>query len=232
MIREITETIATIFREIIKSVPKSSITIDEVNSGKGKAPPSVVITSPEFTVEEFSLAGSEPEKKEVQEERFNGDGKANEFILSQKPLRPLLLVEHPLGEERGEPEDYSVDYSAAKITFRTPPSKGKSNVLVRFRSVKSSGELRNLQLNLKYIVKVNAENGSQRDEITLDALKALVFAKEALERKGVAFNILGGRNDAIDHEAASRQIECIAHTKLIVEMPAGAMEKILIHMKP
>ncbi len=231
LIPEITQTIVSALRENVKTVAKTNITTDDETSGKGKTLPRISIASPDFTVEEFGLAGSEPEKKELQEDKFSGDGKQSEFILSREPLRPLLSVEHPLGEGCREPDDYSVDYLSAKITFRTPPAKGKGNVLVRYNGAKSSGELRSLQLNLKYLLKVNADRNSQRDEITLEVLRALVLAKDSLEKQGVLFKILGGHSDSVDHESPSRNIECLAQTKLLVEMPSAAMEKILIEKK-
>ncbi len=234
LIREITETITQTLKEQLKTVPKTNITSDE-KPAKGKAP-SVGVSNPEFTVEESSLSGSEPEKKEILEEKFNGDGRGLEFELSQKPLRPVT-VEQPLGEMRREPDDYSIDYNQGKVKFRIPPEKGKGNILIKYTGAKSSAELRSLQLNLKYLIEVTGEDGTQRDEITLDVLRSLVVAKELLEHQGVIFRILGGRNDDLDHESAGskgagvKKIDCLAQTKLTVEMPAGVMEKILLTQK-
>ncbi len=128
MISEITETITQTLKDQLKTVPKTSVTSGE-KPAKGKAP-SVGVSNPEFTVEESSVSGSEPEQKEVLEEKFNGDGRGLEFALHQKPLRPVV-VEHPLGEMRREPDDYSVDYNQGKVKFRIPPEKGRGNILVK-----------------------------------------------------------------------------------------------------
>ncbi len=228
--REITETLTQTLKEQLKTVPKASITSEE-KEAKAKAP-SIAVLNPEFTVEESSLSGSEPERKETHEEKFNGDGRISEFTLSQQPLRPVS-VEHPLGETRRDPDDYTVDYLHSKVNFRIPPEKGKGNVVIRYTGAKSSAELRSLRLNLKYLIEINGEDESQRDEITLDVLRSLVIAKELLEHQGVTFRILGGRNDDQDHGTAGKSanlktIECLAQTKLTIEMPTGVMEKILI----
>jgi len=233
LIREITETLTQTLKEQLKTVPKANITSDE-KEAKAK-PPSIAVINPEFTVEESSLSGSEPERKETHEEKFNGDGRVTEFTLSQQPLRPLS-VEHPTGEPRREPDDYSVDYPHSKVNFRVPPEKGKGNVVIRYAGAKSSAELRSLRLNLKYLIEVSGEDESQRDEITLDVLRSLVIAKERLEHQGVTFRILGGRNADLDHETTSKDadlktIECLAQTKLTIEMPTGVMEKILIEQR-
>jgi hypothetical protein len=230
LIREITETLTQTLKEQLKTVPKANITSDE-KEAKAK-PPSIAVLNPEFTVEESSLSGSEPERKETHEEKFNGDGRVIEFTLSQQPLRPLS-VEHPGGDLRREPDDYTVDYLHSKVSFRTPPEKGKGNVVIRYTGAKSSAELRSLRLNLKYLIEILGEDQSQRDEITLDVLRSLVLAKESLEHQGVTFRILGGRNDNLDHETTSKNsalktIECLAQTKLTIEMPTGIMEKIFI----
>ena len=234
---EIAETIAMTLKETVKTVPKVNIITDERTAREPGAVPSIAVLSPEFSVEEASLAGSEPERKEIHEEKFNGDGKGKEFSLSEKPLRPLLTVQHPPGEEQKDPNDYTVDYPAAKVMFRTPPAKGKGNVLVKYRGVKSSADLRSMQLNLKYLVEVKGKDEMQRDELSLDVLRGLMIAKEALEREGISFKILGGRNSILNHEMASsrevpsKQIECVAQTKLFVEMPMGIMEKIVIQKR-
>lgn len=235
MIREITETLTQTLKEQLKTVPKANVTSEE-KLAKGK-PPSVAVFNPEFTVEESSLSGSEPERKETHEEKFNGDGRVIGFTLSQQPLRPLV-VEHPVGETRREPDDYSVDYLHSKVNFRVPPEKGKGNIVIRYAGAKSSAELRSLRLNLKYLIEILGEDESQRDEITLDVLRSLVMAKELLEHQGVSFRILGGRNDDLDHGATGKNadlkiIECMAQTKLTIELPTGVMEKILIEqLKP
>jgi len=233
LIREITETLTQTLKEQMKTVPKASITSDE-KQAKAK-PPSVAVFNPEFTVEESSLSGSEPERKETHEEKFNGDGRIVEFTLSQQPLRPLS-VEQPAGELRREPDDYSVDYLHSKVSFRVPPEKGKGNIVIRYTGAKSSAELRSLRLNLKYLIEISGEDESQRDEITLDVLRSLVIAKELLGHQGVTFRILGGRNDDLDHgttgkNADLKTVECLAQTKLTIEMPSGVMEKIVIEQR-
>ncbi len=230
LIQRITETITETLREQLKTVPKTSITTRE-KSEKVKTP-GIIVSNPEFAVAESSLSGSEPERKETREEKFSGDGRSSEFTLTQKAARPVT-VEYPVGEPRREPDDYSVDYTENKVKFRTAPDKGKANIIIRYTGARSSAELRSLQLNLKYLIEVSGEDGAQRDEVTLDVLRALVIAKELLEREGVNFRIQGGRNDENNHESGSgtsslKSIECLAETKLTVEMPTGVMEKILL----
>lgn len=234
LIQKITETIESTLKDQVKTVPKNNISSQERATKKTKNLPNILIQSPEFKVDETSVSGSEPEGKETVEEKFNGDGKTVEFKLSQKALRPLLAVEYPAGEVQKEPEDYKTDYSEGRVTFRTPPSKGKNNIVIRFNNLKSSSEIRSLRLSLKYLVEVNAEDEAKRDDISLDALRALVIAREALENQGVAFKILGGQTTNLNHkngdpqDSASRLIECLAETKFLVEIPASAMEKIVI----
>lgn len=230
MIQRITETITETLREQLKTVPKTSITTRE-KSEKVKTP-GVIVSNPEFAVAESSLSGSEPERKETREEKFSGDGRTLEFTPSQKAARPVT-VEYPIGEMRREPDDYSVDYTQNKVRFRTAPDKGRANIIIRYTGAKSSAELRSLQLSLKYLIEVSGEDGAQRDEVTLEVLRALVIAKELLEREGVIFRVQGGRNEDYDHESRGgtsslKRIECFAETKLTVEMPTGVMEKILL----
>ncbi len=231
LIEEITETLSATLKEQLKSVPKSSIVSEEKAAAKAKAP-SVAVINPEFTVEESSLSGSEPERKQIHEETFSGDGRKIEFSLNEKPLRPVF-VEHPLGEMLSSPNDYSVDYVNGKVKFRSPPEKGKDNLLVRYAGLKGAAEQRSLQLNLKYLIQVSGEDETERDAITLDVLRSLIIAKEVLERQGVHFKILGGRND-LDHTGTEsktvsmKTIECQAQTKLTIEMPSGVMEKIVV----
>ena len=232
VIKGITQIIAETLTEQLKTWPKINIVAEE--GGRPSSLPSILITSPEFTVEATNVAGSEPERKEVHEDKFNGDGKINEFILAEKPLRPLLGVESPIGELKREPDDYTVDYHINKVTFRIPPGKGKSNVLVRYNGARSSAELRSLMLSLKYLIEVRGEDEDQRNEVSLDVLRSLVLIKEVLERHEVLFRILGGRNEIVDgiegrgKGSTQKIIECSAQTKLTVEMPMSVIEKIVI----
>ncbi len=233
MIPAITEAILIILRDQVKTVPKTSIIARDGVAAKPKGLPAVYLSSPEFIVEEAGIAGAEPELKTTVEDKFNGDGKITEFELSEKPLRPLIAVQHPLGAQRKETEDYSVDYTAGRIRFREAPDKGKGNVYVRYNGAKSAAEQRSMELNLKYLLGISAKDQTECSEVAIDVLKALLIAKDTLEKQSIIFKIIGGRdlneqNGTSKDGSVEKQIECTARTKLMVQIPSGAMEKILI----
>jgi len=109
-------------------VPEGNIDIKKPKPG-GKLP-AISVANVTFDVKDVGVGSTIGRDNAQAHEKFSGDGERTEFILSEKPVRPLYAVEHPPGSKLNE-ADYTVDYGRSAVMFHTPPKKGEDNVSVK-----------------------------------------------------------------------------------------------------
>jgi len=226
MIREVEEAVLESLRKgLSELVPPENIIIGEVDQKKTK---SISLLNTGFTVEEQGIGGSGGVKKEDVVENLDSDGKKKDFKLTHKPLRPLISLENPAGTLKNDPDDYSVNYAGGLISFRTPPEKGKGNVLVKYYIARASGETRNLKFILNYSLMIWADNPNDRSSITLEAIKVLYRERGNLAKRGVSeIRLIKGSLAEVGTKKVS-MIEYLVETIVKIEMPVPPIEKIEI----
>ncbi len=224
MFNRIESTIVRVLQEQLKTVPKENI--HSKNPGAGAKLPAVSVSNVDFEIGEVGVGRSIGGEDATQLDRFSGDGKKNEFVLSEKPVRPILAVEHPPGKKLGE-AGYSVDYRKGAVTFASPPEKGEDNVYVRYLK---PFETKGLRFKLRYHVNVMAKDEDQRDEVAVEVMETLLREEEALNREGVFLKPVKGFNAQLNDESNKgpygKTIEYLIETDLIVEVPYSRMEEI------
>jgi len=228
MLNDVEDAIIKVLRENLKRIPKENINVKRPDFKKNSLP-SISFENIEFKTEDLGMGASSGEKKEGAHDKFSGDGKTEKFKLSKKPLKPLEIVEYPLGTQRREIDDYTVDYEKGIIKFRIPPEKGKNNISVKYFIDKSIGETKGLRFDLKYNLCIWAGNEEERDRITMDVLKTLITASDELDDQGIVLRTLGGANivdEKIPEGVFGKNIECKLETEIYVEVPYERIRRI------
>ena len=226
MFSRIETAIIKILQDNVKSVPKDNIRAKKPDFKVEKNLPAISFTNVDFNVEEIGIGGSTGPNKEGLQDVFSGDGKKREFTLAKKPLRPITKVEHPTGKEKKENTDYTVDYGKGMITFRSPPQKGRNNILIKYLP---PAETKGLKFNLKYHLETWARDESQRDTITIDVIKTLLKEGSALVKQGIFIKPIKGFNvheDEVPAGVYGRTLEYLVETELQVEIPLPRIEEI------
>ncbi|MEM2027638.1 MAG: hypothetical protein QXT30_07790, partial [Candidatus Bathyarchaeia archaeon] len=162
------------------------------------------------------------------EERFSGDGKRVKYVLSRKPLKPTLVVEHPPGERKLENADYFVNYESGSITFQVPPEEGSNNILVRYLV---PAEIKSVKLIMKYHINVWDKDELRVNKITFNIIETLLKREEELNLKSIAIRPTKGFNipaDEMPKGVYGKTIECLLETYLQVEIPFPRIEKVRI----
>jgi hypothetical protein len=183
MIKEVDEAILESLRKGLSNiVPSENIVVEEVNPEKGK---SIFLVNTGFTVDEQGVGGSGGVRREEVVEKFDSDSEKKNFSISQRPIKPLISVESPIGILKSEPDDYTVDYQNGVVSFRVPPEKGKENIRIKYNIARVVAETRDLKFTLTYSIYVRGENIRNRDLIMIEIIKTLYLEKTALAKKGV-----------------------------------------------
>jgi len=228
MLNDVEDAVIKVLRENLEGIPKENINVKRPDFKKDSLP-SISFENVEFKTEDLGMGASSGEKKEGAHDKFSGDNKTEKFNLSKIPLKPLEIVEHPLGTERREVDDYTVDYEKAIIKFRIPPVRGKDNISVKYFVDKSVGETKGFKFNLKYNLCIWAKDEGERDRITMDVLKTLLMVTDELNDQGIVLRTLGGANigdEKIPEGVFGKNIECDIESEVYVEVPYERIRKI------
>lgn len=235
MLGEISGDLAKAIQENIESVTKKNVSARSPPSSAGSLP-AVFVYSPRFTFEEVGIGVEGTDVKEEKNESFNGDGSRTSFSLSGKAQRPLVRVEAPAGQVQVERIDYRMDYAKGTIVFRSAPPKGKQNVSVIYNSASGAGRTRQIHLNVVCNVDVWAGNEKQRDDITVDVIRAVAlsqetFASDGRQLKPVEGIDLYGAADLPENVRAKRLVYTV-EANLEVKVPAARIERIDVKQLP
>jgi len=231
MFSEIENTIIDVLKRNLETVPKENITTKKPDLRAKKNLPAISVENVSFEADEVGVGRSVDTPDKEREEFFSGDGKKLSFTLSEKPVRPVLSVEHPVGTRRRNEVDYSVDYERGVINFRSPPEKGKKNVRIKYLIPL---ETKGVKFNLRYHVDVWGREEAERDRITVDVIKALLRDEEAFSRKGIFIRPLRGFNRPTDEttvDISAKTVEYLLEAYLKVEVPLPRIERVEIREK-
>lgn len=192
---------------------------------------SVTLVDRDFTVEETGMGSSTSVLLEKHVEKFDADGENKAFTLSKPPVRPLIDVQNPPGTKKGEPDDYTVDFAKATVTFREAPKKEKEAVVIAYNIAKAAGEIRSLRFILGFDVFIMAKDQEERDSITMETIKALYLERAGLEQKGVEeLKFESGYSTVLSEDPLIKAnvLSYKAEKTVLIEIPMGPMEKIEI----
>jgi len=223
MFNRIESAIIEVLKEQLKSVPKGNIDTKKPKPG-GKLP-AISVANVSFDVKDVGVGSTIGGENARAQDIFSGDGERTEFILSEKPVRPLIVVEHPSGSRFNE-ADYTVDYGRGAVTFNTPPKKGEDNISVKYLK---PFEVKGLKLNLQYHIDVWASDESQRDAITVEVMEALIREETSLNQQEVHLKLVRGFNTSLDDGSENvfgKTLEYMIEADLRVEIPYPRMERI------
>ncbi len=221
--------IITALKSNLTTVPKENI-VRQPDLKRGILP-AVSVSSSDFTLDQEAMGSGFGTTKETIMDQFEGDGKKTMFNLSQKPIRPIISVETPIGTFKKEPEDYTVNYSKGVIVMRSPPDKGKTNVRVQYCSTKSAGETRSIKITITYHLDVWAKDEVERDLVTVDVIRTLLLAQEDIATKDIRINPRKGltlppEEGPKNQSALGKRLIYDFETRLRVEIPVPKIEEI------
>jgi hypothetical protein len=223
MFKRIESAIIEVLKEQLKSVSKGNIDIKKPKPGEKL--PAISVANVAFDVKDVGVGSTIGGENARAQDIFSGDGERTEFILSEKPVRPLVAVEHPPGR-RFNDADYTVDYGSGAVIFNTPPKKGEDNISVKYLK---PFEVKGLKLNLKYHIDVWASDEAQRDAITVEVMEALIREETSLNQQEVYLKPVKGFNTSLDDESENvfgKTLEYMIEADLRVEVPYPRMERI------
>jgi len=223
LFKTIESAIKEVLKEQLKSVPKGNIDTKKIKLGEKL--PAISIFNVSFDVKDVGVGSSIGGENVRTQEKFSGDGENKEFILSEKPVRPLVIVEHPLGSRLNE-ANYTVDYGRGAVTFHKPPKKGEDNISVKYLK---PFEVKGLRLNLIYHIGVWASDEAQRDAIAVEVLEAILREETSLDQQGVNLKLVKGFNTSMDEGSENvfgKTLEYMIEADLLVEVPYPRMERI------
>lgn len=231
MFNEIENTMTEVLRKNLKAVPKENIGVRKPDFKEKKSLPAICIENLDFEADEVGVGRSVDTADKQREEFFSGDGKERSFKLSEKPLRPVLSAEHPVGTRLRRDVDYTVDYKEGVINLHSPPAKGERNVAVRYLMPL---ETKGVRFKLRYHVNVWSEDEAERNQIAVQVVKALLREEETFNRKGLVIKPLRGFN-APQNEAtenfSGKTLEYLLEAYLQVEVPLPRIEGVKIAEK-
>ena len=201
--------------------------------------PAVSIYDAEVSFVEQTLGNNVKEERPETVETFTADGNETSFVLSTRPLKPIIRVENPQGFAKREIEDFTVDYEKGEIRFKTPPEKsGKKSVVVSFLPLKSVSLVSALRVNAKYNLDVWGANREGCNDLATGVVKTILLGREKLASQGIVMRPVSA--SAIEFEngvstSASqpfgRRLLCDVETDLYVAVPVPAIEKIEVRKK-
>lgn len=223
MFNRIESALIEVLKEQLKSVPEGNIDIRKPKPG-GKLP-AISVANVAFDVKEVGVGSSIGGENARAHEKFSGDGERTEFILSEKPVRPLIAVEHPSGSRLNE-ADYTVDYGRGAVMFHTPPKEGEENVSVKYLK---PYEVKGMKLNLVYHIDVWAGDEAKRDAITVEVMEAILREETSLNQQGVYPKPVRGFNTSLDEGSENvfgKTLEYLIEADLRIEVPHPRMERI------
>jgi hypothetical protein len=224
MFNKVETAIIKILQDHLQIVPKRNID----TKPNFKSLPSISISNVNFEIGEVGLGRSIGGLGREAQDVFNGDGKKREFALTEKPLKPVLSIEHQI-KKRLRESDYFIDYEQGVVVFQSPPSKGEQNISVKYLK---PFDTKGLKLNITYHVNIWAKDENQRDEITIETIKTLLREEDALTQQGVSLKPIRGFNITKDEDIPKgvygKTLEYQVETGLQVEIPLPRIEKVEI----
>lgn len=226
MFKKIETAMIKVLQDHLKTVPKDNIGVKITELGENL--PAISITNIDFEVQDVGVGRSIGGEGRELQDMFSGDGKTKEFTVKVKPLRPTITVEHPIGTRLTE-DDYAVNYEKGVITFKSPPEKGKENILVKYLK---PIEIKGLRFNLRYHLNIWAGDEAQRDAITVEVMETLLREEDTLNWQGISIKPVKGfnipPNEDLPGETYGKTIEYSTEAELRVVVPYPRMEKIEI----
>jgi hypothetical protein len=163
-----------------------------VSSSSSSSVPLLLIYDGGFVFEPEILGLSYGESREEILQDFSCDGKNSEFKLSKIPVRPIVSVETPLGNKLSEYEDFVVNYKSGVLKFRSSPSKGKNNLVVRYLADGLVGESRGIRLRVKCLIDCFAKDIYECDKVVLEVIRTIMLSNEEFSQKGFTVKPLEG----------------------------------------
>lgn len=207
-------------------VPPESISLEEIDTAKERC---ISLTNADFVVEEVGIGGVGGVKSEEVVEKMKPDGLIRDFHLSGRPVQPIN-VESPTGNSLVEPDDYKFDQPTNTISFRVPPTKGKS-ILVRYNLARSIAEIKTLKFVLIYSMTIWAKDPIERDKIAMETIKAVYSQISSFDKQGISLikptkGILASLPG--DQIKKVRVIDYLVETEIQIELTMPSIEKIEI----
>jgi hypothetical protein len=216
MLYELEEKVLEILRREVKEVSEENI----MAGFETQARPSILLKNLAFKVDKSNIV---EEEGEPLTETFDGDGERRDFVLKEEPSS-IISVEHPSGKRMEEKQDYIVDYVKKTIMFRTPPSKGSENVIVKYSTRTKRLEVTRLKVEAKYHLIISSDSRRNLDMLMEKVMKAIYQSEKSFEEIGVAFKPVYGKmlneNQAI--------LSCLAELELKLTRIVPTIERIEI----
>ncbi len=208
-------------------VPPESITQEEIDTATERC---ISLTNTDFVVEEVGIGGAGGIKSEEMVEKMEPDGVCRDFLLSGRPVLSIINVESPAGNSMVEPDDYKFDRSANTISFRVPPTKGKS-ILIRYNLARSIAEIKTLKFVLIYSMTIWAKDPIERDKIAMETIKAVYSQISSFDKQGISLikptkGILASLPG--DQIKKVRVIDYLVETEIQIELTMPSIERIEI----
>jgi len=227
MFNKLETAIIKILQDHLQTVPKKNIDIKP----NFKNLPAISISNVNFEIDEIGLGRSIGGVGREVQDVFNGDGKKKDFTLTEKPLKPIISIEHPI-KKRLRESDYFIDYEKGIVVFQSPPLKGEQNISVKYLK---PFDTKGLKLNITYHVNIWAKDENQRDEITVETIKTLLREEDTLTQQGLSIKPIKGFNipkgEDTPKDVYGKTLEYKVETDLQVEIPLPRIEKIEIQQE-
>jgi hypothetical protein len=206
----------------LDKIPKDRISVLEPKDPKYL--PAVSVNNVSFEVSEVGLGGTLHGEEVKIMDLFTGDDETTEFQLTQKPLKPIQRIEHPIGTIVSS-DKYVVDYQLNRVIFHSPPSKGEKNISIRYLKPMIS---KGIKLDIIYHIKVYSTSISERDKIAVECIKALIYEEAYLRHNEIFFRAIRGfnKNPPELKDVYCKVLEYLVEGKIQVETPHPRIEKI------
>ncbi len=236
----IEEAVSRLIQDSKVGIPKENFVFGKVPSPPSKKGelPALAIYDSDVAFVEQTLGSNVKEERQESVEAFAGDGRETSFVLSAKPLRPLIRVESPQGSVKRENIDFEVNYEKGEIEFSTPPEKSvKKNVIVRFFPLQNVSLISGLRVNAKYNLDVWGSNRDECNDLSIDVVRAILLGRDKLASQGIVMKPVSASGIEIENGAAStsqvfgRRLLCAVETDLYVAAPVPAIERIELRKK-
>ena len=223
MFSRVEEQVIKVLQEGMDGVPKNSISTKIKDL---KKTPAVQVTNVSFRLGDSGLGRPIVGEENLQRDVFSGDSKKTEFKLSEKPVRPIISVESPLGNKIND-NMFSIGYREATIIFNEPPTSGENNIAIRYiKPFETIG----LHLNLTYNINVYGKDEEERDALAVKVLESVLKGESKLNGESISLKLVTGYNiDVIPEnlkDAYGKTIEYTLDSPLIVLIESGIMEEI------
>jgi hypothetical protein len=223
MLTEIEDKLVRILTEKIQEVQKENIVINE----KPSKLPALVISSMAFKFKSAGLVENVDEGNVEVDERFSGDGNRKSFRLEEKPLKGTVRVQN-LMQASSEDDGYSVNYEGASLDFRRPPSKGRSNIIVKYMPEKRVVTLKTLKVRALYSVEVWSLDRVEADSIAEKVVKTLLTAEDEFMTQNIRLKPIEGLILQEEDKVTKVQLKYHVERELRIEQVVGPMQRIEI----